>query len=77
MAGTLTDSHMVQLAEAISVDVMEKIALGRLNISYPVLKNIKNDERNSQAVSREILRTWAYKNPDDQIKVFKFFLFWI
>ena len=77
MAGALTDSHMVQLAEAISVDVMEKIALGRLNIRYPVLKNIKNDERNSQAVSREILRTWAYKNPDDQIKVFKFFLFWI
>ena len=60
---------MVQLAEAISMDVMEKIALGRLGISSPVLRNIKNDERNAQAVSREILRTWAYKNPDNQLKV--------
>ena len=66
----LTEAMIVQLATAISVDVMEKIALGRFNISYAALRNIKSNERgNAQAVSREILRTWSYKNPDNQLKV--------
>ena len=70
----LTEAMIVQLATAISVDVMEKIALGRFNISYGALRNIKSDERNNaQAVNREILRNWKYKNPDNQLKVWKFF----
>ena len=66
----LTEPLIGELAAAISVDVMEKIALGRFNISYAALRNIKSNERgNAQAVSREILRTWSYKNPDNQLKV--------
>ena len=70
----LTEPLIAELSVAISVDVMEKIALGRLNISYAVLKNIKRDESNAQAVSREILRTWSYKNPDNQLKVYDLFV---
>ena len=65
----LTEPIIVQLASAISVDKMEKIALGHLGISNPVVKNIRTDEKNADAISREMIRTWAYRNPDNQIKV--------
>ena len=65
----LTEPLIVQLATAIPVDVMEKIALGHFGLSHAVVKNIRSDVRNAQAMSREILRTWAYRNPDNQIKV--------
>ena len=60
---SFTDEMRTQLAQEISVAVMEKIALGRFGISDGVLKNIKSDSSNAQETNREILNTWKFKNP--------------
>ena len=69
-ADQITNRQYMELASAISVRTMRKIALGYLDLSHSTIKNIEADHQGDvEAQSREILRKWAYKNPDDQVKV--------
>ena len=65
----LTRRQIVRLASAISADNMESIAEGYLDISPEALKNIRRDASNSEAFSRDIIRHWAYRNPENQVEV--------
>ena len=65
----LTRKQIVRLAASISADSMESIAEGYMDISPETIKNIRRDASNSEAFNREILRTWANRNPSNQIQV--------
>ena len=55
--------QIVLLATVIPVQEMIKIGEGYLDIHHAKIQNIKVDNiRNSEAISREILRVWSYKN---------------
>ena len=66
----LTNRQYMELASAISVRIMRKIALGYLDLSDSTIKNIETDHLgDAEAQSREMLRRWAYRNPGNQVKV--------
>ena len=68
--GQLTNRQYIELASAISVKVVRTIALGYLGLSDSAIKNIETDHQgNAEAQSREMLRKWAYRNPDNQVKL--------
>ena len=70
----LTRRQIVRLASAISADAMESIAEGYMNLSSETLKNLwRENQGKAEAFSREIIRHWIYKNPDDQVKVSELF----
>ena len=70
----LTRRQIVRLASAISADAMESIAEGYMNLSSETLKNLRRENQGkAEAFSREIIRNWTYKNPDDQVKVSELF----
>ena len=63
--GQLTNNQIVHLARVISSRDMESIALGYLGIEDPVIKNIKQENRdNAEAFNREVIRHWICKNPE-------------
>ena len=69
-AGQLTNRQYTELASAISVRIMRKIALGHLGLNDSTIKNIEADHLgDAEAQSREMLRRWAYRNPGNQVKV--------
>ena len=70
--GPLSQQQIARLAAAISRDNMESIAEGYMDITPETVKNIGSDTSNSEAFSREIIRTWANKNPENQIEVIEF-----
>ena len=64
----LTRKQIVRLGAAISADKMS-IAGGYLDISNETVKNILRDASNSEAFTRDIIRHWMYKNPENQVDV--------
>ena len=67
--GRLITEQIARLAAAISADNMASIAEGYMGISHETVKNIRQDEGNSQAFNREIIRSWANKISRNQIQV--------
>ena len=65
----LTRRQIVRLGRAISADNMESIVEGYMDISNETVKNIKRDASNSEAFTRDIIRHWAYRNPENQVEV--------
>ena len=66
----LTKRQIVRLAAAISSNDMEAIAEGYMNIDIETIKNLRDEnQRNAQAFNREIIRYWAYQNPQPQVQV--------
>ena len=66
----LTGPQIVALAKAISVDKMTTIALNYLRLSKAKVRNITADfPGDAETQSREMLWTWANKNPDNQVTV--------
>ena len=66
----LTEVHIGRLAVGIPVNCVSKIGLTYLGLSHAAVVNIKADNQgDSEAQSREILRRWAYMNPDNQVQV--------
>ena len=66
----LTSKQLIQLSATIPVHEMIKIGEGYLNLEYTLIQNIVFDNKHSQAITREILRAWCYKNHmSDQTEV--------
>ena len=67
---TLTAWQLVLLATVISVKEMIKITEGYLGIDHAKIENIKFKERDDvEAIRREILRIWSYRNNMNQLQV--------
>ena len=67
----LTPRQLVLLATVIPVEEMFKIAEGYLGIDYAIIENIKFENcRNAEAINRQILRVWSYRNNTNQLQVF-------
>ena len=69
--GFLTPRQIVLLAKAISCRDMKAIAEGYLDISREEVVSLVDVNRDdTEAITRELIRNWAYKNSDqNQIKV--------
>ena len=66
----LSAKQIVSLAQSIPVRNVEKIALRYFDLSDTAIANIKADKSgDAEAQSRDIIRRWAYKNPDNQVQV--------
>ena len=67
----LTDAHIVRLAACISTRDLESVAVGYLDIGAETIKSLRDQHReNLEALNRDILQKWAYKNPGShQVKV--------
>ena len=67
----LMPRQLVLLATVIPVEKMFKIAKGYLGIDYAIIENIKfENSRNAEAINRQILRVWSYRNNRNQLQVF-------
>ena len=66
--GELTEELIVDLAHEIDVAEMETLALRQFGVSSAVLKNLKR-KSSAEEINREILRSWSYNNPDNQVPV--------
>ena len=67
---TLTNYQVVRLSQVISCTQMEAIALGYLNIDDEKIKNLKAARRDdTEGFVRDVIKEWAYRNPDDQVQV--------
>ena len=68
--GLLTPRQIVLLAKAISCRDMKAIAEGYLDISREDVVSLVDANRDdTEAITREIIRKWAYKHSDqNQIK---------
>ena len=69
--GLLTPRQIVLLAKAISCRDIKAIAEGYLDISREEVVSLVDANRDdTEAITREIIKKWAYKNSDrNQIKV--------
>ena len=66
----LSPPQKVDLAAAISADKMAAIAEGYMDIPSETIKNLKYETNHSaETFNREIIRCWAYKNPENQVEV--------
>ena len=66
----LTNRQIVRLAASISIDKMESIAEGYMDIDPETVQNIwRENQGKAEAFNRAIIRYWANKNPVDQVKV--------
>ena len=69
-SGQLTDAQIARLAAVISGNDVETIAQRFLCISNVTVKNTRDDERKSEAFSREIFHRWKNQNQDEnQVQV--------
>ena len=68
--GKLTGRHYVLLGQSISCTNMEVVALGYMNIDIEKLKNLKEARTgDKEGFVRDIIETWACRNPGDQVQV--------
>ena len=75
ISGNLTDYHRVRLGQVIACSHMESIALGYLNIDEEKIRNLKAARRDdTEGFVRDLIKEWAYRNPDNQIQVRNIFL---
>ena len=67
----LTDAHIARLASSISTRDLESVAIGYLDTGAETIKSLRDQHReNLEALNRDILQKWAYKNPGShQVKV--------
>ena len=66
----LTNKQIVRLAAAISANNMAAIAEGYMDIDDATIKIKKYENKDdAEAFNRDIIKTWLYKNPNDQVKV--------
>ena len=73
----LTSKQLIKLSSTIPVQEMIKIGEGYLNLEPAVIQNIVFDNRHSQAITREILRAWSFKNQSsDQTEVSAYMVFY-
>ena len=71
----LTDKQIVRLAAAISMDNMESIAEGYMDLSTETVKNIWRENRGkAEAFNRAVIRCWGNKNFEDQVQVPEVFI---
>ena len=67
--GQVTNEQIVALANVIPVQTMVEIAEAHFGLEDGVIKNKEKDFPNAEAQSREMLKIWLYKNPDNQVQV--------
>ena len=66
----LTNKQIVCSAATIFANNMAAIAEGYLDIDDATIKNKKYENKDdAEGFNREIIKTWLYKNPDNQVKV--------
>ena len=66
----LTNNQIVRLAATISANNMAAIAEGYMDISSETIKNKKYENKDdAEAFSREIIRYWMNRNPNNQVEV--------
>ena len=66
----LNGEQVVSLAAAIPADEMRAIAEGYMGISEATVKNLLYENiGQAEAFNREVIRTWANKNSENQISV--------
>ena len=66
---SLTSKQLIELSTAIPVQELLKIAEGYLDLDHAVIRNIVFDYRHSEAITREMIRLWSYKNQTpDQVQ---------
>ena len=66
----LSPPQIVDLAADISADKMAAIAEGYMDIPSETIKNLKYETKDSaETFNREIIRCWAYRNPENQVEV--------
>ena len=63
----LIDSKIVKIADKISKNDMEQLAVGYLGISHETVRNLRDED--PAAFTREILRLYRNENPDNDITV--------
>ena len=77
---TLDDSTVARLAHHISTKHMVTIAESYMKISHTTIENIKHENREAEAINREIIGTWrnSYSGPDQRLvsEFFKAFVFY-
>ena len=75
--GRLTTAQKARLAQKISYQSMESIALAYLGFDQEVIDSLKIAHReNMEAFNREILHRWTNQNPgNDQVQVRSSFLY--
>ena len=66
---TLDDSIIARLATVVSTKHMVTIAESYMKISHTTIENIKYENREAEAVNREIIGTWrnSYSGPDKKL----------
>ena len=66
---TLDDSTTARLAAVLSTKNMVTIAESYMKISHTTIENIKYENREAEAINREILGTWrnSYSGPDQRL----------
>ena len=70
MANRLTGSQRIALAAKISAQNWMKIAVAYLELEDGVLSSLKSKHREDvEALNEEIIKIWANKNRDNQVKV--------
>ena len=68
--GRLTGYQYSLLGLCISCTNMEVIALEYMGIDMEKLKNLKEARReDKEGFVRDVIETWAYRHPDNQIQV--------
>ena len=68
----LTNRQIVCLGAAISANDMAAIAEGYMDIDETTIKNKKYENKDdADAFNRAMLRTWANRNPENQVHVNK------
>ena len=66
----LSSPQIVHLAAAIWADKMAAMAEGYLDIPSETINNLKYETKDSaETFNREIIRCWAYRNPENQVEV--------
>ena len=69
-AGRVTQKQIVHLGAAISINDMEPIAEGYMDIEPETVKNLRDENRGkAEAFNRAIIRYWINKHPENQVKV--------
>ena len=64
-SGQLSPNQIVRLARVITVDNMESIAEGYLEIEEETIKNLYHENKGkAEAFNRSVLRYWKNKNPE-------------
>ena len=75
-SGQLSPNQIVRLARVITVDNMESIAEGYLEIEEETIKNLQHENKGkAEAFNRSVLRYWKNKNPETNQNLVSSFLY--